>query len=986
MQTRPLALSALLLVPSLAAAQPAPCFDPMPLDPWIAESVDAPTGAARPLTGDLEVELCSVSDGPGELKDSYQAVVRGIAGDAAVTTTVTALDPEGFAGLVFAHNVRHPDTAAFHVGAERIGEGPEVLVRAGVRAMDTGASTPLDGALLDAVLPVTLRLERAAGVMTATLVADALGPRDEVVLSVPVAGTDLAVYGSVGLLQAGPALDAPSHARFTPPELDVAFVPPAVVECVSDTVMPQSGGAFSLTGFALDHVTSARLGGADLPIARATEAALLLTRPPAPVPTVGALTLTSGPREVPTGRVLATGGRPWIRGDVDADGDVDLDDLRALRSHMRNGTLPDCRATPDVNADGVVDAADDTHLARWVNGRRGAAPPAAPFPVAGIVRGVPACGLAAGPVVRRVVQTDGLALTGPLAAGDVVRIAGTNLPTAPEVRFGPVAATVLPGATSSRMDVRIGAVPAAGAHCLALGLGAAPAEGDGIARFGATYGNPQSERPDLCPNFTASRSDFASIGAPRADGTIFLPFDPQRFEPTRRLRVSVSLGWPLVEGENRGPRTAAFWYAGPSRSPGDTAPVTYAQWLSDLAKTTAEALGAGDDCDCEAEVLPEPALGGLSIRPCHQTAPVPPPPPPPAGTVPNGLPLKPISGGLGAASAFAPPPAPSCEALGPDASALRRAWCNFAQVTAVREAYDPNDVDDSMTFLGLPLWEGFRPMVTLLADGVPQWVVDPRLQPRDHKYIKVETPMANRLISGRYFNDCAIAARAHHCHTLAASWMPALPEGSRIVKAFWVPEGSLPASADPNSFYSWLPPADGNQPQPVRQYLVGMHVSVGTGESAGGTGYLTWSTFWSPVAPGETHTRDGRPIGDVYNPNCFVGGAEERPAELAGTPYAGWHACVQTGKKQHCGNPWGPANECVADLTQDQGCERCHVQRGTIQFPEGAQSPAEPWMAMAWLTVPSSIGPAAQACMDLILAKEAEGKAPYEHLADCQDF
>jgi hypothetical protein len=588
-------------------------------------------------------------------------------------------------------------------------------------------------------------------------------------------------------------------------------------------------------------------------------------------------------------------------------------------------------------------------------------------------------------VVRRLLRADGTPLTGALVAGDVVRLEGANLPVTPEVRFGAAAASVLPGGTSSVVSVRIGAVPASGPQCLAVGTGAAAQ--DAAARFGPVYGASAANRPDLCPVLQASRADFSAAATARADGTIFLPLDPQRFDPARRLRISVSLAWPLVEATNRGPRTASFWYAGPTRAPLDSAPITYAEWLADLAKTTAEALGADDDCDCEAQVLPEPALGGLSIRPCHQTAPVPPAPPPPAGTVPNGLPLKPVSPGLGAASAFAPPPPPSCVGLGPDASALRRAWCEFATVTAPRDAYDPDDVDDNLSYVGLPRWEGFLPMAVLNQTIGAQWVIDPRLQPRNHKGVKVESTMANRLVSGRYFDACAIAARSHHCGNLAASWMPALPAGSHIVKAFWQPLGGLPASADPDSFYSWLAPADGGLSEPTRMYLVGMHVSVGTGESAGGTqGYLTWATFWYPIAPGETQTRDGRPISDVYNPNCFVGGAAERPAELAGTPYAGWHACVQTSPKQQCGNPWGPANECVADLAFDQGCERCHVNQGTIQFPAGANDENEPWMAMAWLTIPSYIGAEAQACMGLILEKELQGKTPYASIANCDDF
>jgi hypothetical protein len=304
-------------------------------------------------------------------------------------------------------------------------------------------------------------------------------------------------------------------------------------------------------------------------------------------------------------------------------------------------------------------------------------------------------------------------------------------------------------------------------------------------------------------------------------------------------------------------------------------------------------------------------------------------------------------------------------------------------VTAPRGSYDPDDVDDHLSYQGLPLWEGFRPMNTMFPNAGP-WTIDPRHQPRHHKRVKVEPAMANRMLDARYFEPCAIAARAYHCSNLSASWMPALPAGSRIVKPFWQTEGGLPASADPAAFYSWVPPATGNGPA-ERQYLVGMHVSEGTGSSTGSQGYLTWGTYWYPIAPGETQTRDGRPIGEVYNPHCFVGGAAERPADLAGTPYAGWHACVQTGNGP-CGNPWGPENECEAEPEDDLGCEGCHVLEGKILLPEGAHDPAEPFMVMAWMTLPADLEPDVQACMSLIIDEAALGNAPYEHLAACDDF
>ena len=62
------------------------------------------------------------------------------------------------------------------------------------------------------------------------------------------------------------------------------------------------------------------------------------------------------------------------------------------------------------------------------------------------------------------------------------------------------------------------------------------------------------------------------------------------------------------------------------------------------------------------------------------------------------------------------------------------------------------------------------------------------------------------------------------------------------------------------------------------------------------------------------------------------------------------------------------------------------MNQGTIQFPAGANDENEPWMAMAWLTIPSYIGAEAQACMGLILEKELQGKTPYASIANCDDF
>jgi hypothetical protein len=100
-----------------------------------------------------------------------------------------------------------------------------------------------------------------------------------------------------------------------------------------------------------------------------------------------------------------------------------------------------------------------------------------------------------------------------------------------------------------------------------------------------------------------------------------------------------------------------------------------------------------------------------------------------------------------------------------------------------------------------------------------------------------------------------------------------------------------------------------------RQYLVGLHLSVGTGYGSGGNLDL------------------------VYNPNCFAGGPADRPEDLAGSVWADFHMCVQTQDGQPCGNPWGPIDECVAPLDKDRGCVGCHTDESTITWSPGGSEP-----------------------------------------------
>ena len=979
MKTRPvrrfplLAVVPALLAPALAVAQALPCFESVPFTPWQPVGVAVGFGASRPLTGADEVELCSLSTGPAELSDSFQGLLRGVTGDYTLTATVTELDADGTAGLVLSADPQRVDAAHFYIAARRLQDSATLLVASAVRPALGAPSTSLDSVPVEASLPLTLRLIRKDGVLSTSIV-DRDG--EHLQLGIAAGGTDLASWGQLGLMQAGDSPLTESRARFAAPALELAFVPPAVVDCSDTTTLPQSGGTMTFTGFGFDRLTAAHIGGAPLTVVAATKSTLTVQVAPVPVPVFGSLSLEIDGRLQETGQTFARGGRTFLRADLNDDGLVNLDDLRALRRALRTNTLPDCRAAADVNADGRVDAVDDTALAAWVNGRRGAVPPAAPFPQAGTVAGLPACGLPEGPIVRRLLDANGVALAGPVAAGSILRVMGTNLPADPLIRFGSVAAKVRPGGTASRVDVELGAVPSAGRRCLVVqsGRGGQPNVGP---QFGLAYGNDVVSRPDLCPDMLPSRLGFAAEARAEADGTLFLPIAPAQWSPAVTLRVNVDLAFPLVEGESRGPRHASFAFTHNASGGAGTAPVTYATWLDALAIETAEHLGTADDCDCEAEVLPDAQAGGLWIKPCFQTAPVPPPPPPPAGTVPGGLPLKALRPSLGAASAFAPPPTLSCASLNGGGTARQIAWCHLAQISATRnELVDP--VNDHPSYLGLPMWEGFRPMNTLVAANPAPWTIDPREQNVWQKYIKVEFPLADHMQSRDYFSACAIAARAHYCETFQASWMPALPQGTRILKTFWRTLAELPLTADPNGFYSYAPPQD------ERRYLVGMHVSVATGTQNSLEGYVSWATFWAPIPAGDTLTKGGTPLDLEFNPSCFSGGPEGRPAELAGTPWGNFHMCVQTGSGDHCGNPWGPFNECAPNPAEDEGCTKCHEREGKINWTHGShEQPYEPFSVMAWLAVPSDIADDARACMDVIVNEEAEGNHPYQGLVNC---
>jgi len=85
--------------------------------------------------------------------------------------------------------------------------------------------------------------------------------------------------------------------------------------------------------------------------------------------------------------VFALGGQAWaqspfLRGDIDCDGDHDNDDVAAFQTWIFGGGMPPpCPDAADLNDNGQIDITDLTHLVNFVT--TGVPPPAPPYPNCG---------------------------------------------------------------------------------------------------------------------------------------------------------------------------------------------------------------------------------------------------------------------------------------------------------------------------------------------------------------------------------------------------------------------------------------------------------------------------------------------------------------------------------------------------------------------------------------------------------------------------
>jgi hypothetical protein len=644
---------------------------------------------------------------------------------------------------------------------------------------------------------------------------------------------------------------------------------------------------------------------------------------------------------------IAFSGVPFLRGDSDGDLDVDASDLAVLQETLgRGGRELHCEAAADLDGDLRVTWKDHARLAEWL--ARGLVPPPAPFPAPGLPNdGGLLCGQPANPRLSGVLDAAGapLAPGARTREGDELRIAGSDLPPLWErsvVHFGDVRTTVLADSTETELHVRVERVPTSGVKCpvlfqdlaidapvVDLGEGAPSTE----QRFGVAWAiTAETARGGLCPDFEATgpapiaTSSWDSL----AERTV-LRFNGAEWDPASTYRINLRLYAPHTDSGSRGSRIVSFSFSAPE-SP------SLREWLPVLAqRITAELGNPDDDCGCDFEAVslwPVPAVG---IDPCPPTGPgdiaQSDPGPGPDPPYEPELSLKAPPGPLSSADAFASVD-PSCGgAWTPDGHPRLWSWCQFEQI-----------VRPHANGSGLPTWEFYIPDYAVM--GAPNAVAElepPQDRSPAEKSIQYSTNAYQHARNEIYHQGCGPAARLAHCVGGLADWMPAFPPDARVIKTFWRSHGKLPFSADPDDFYSYDPTGP-----TARQYLVGMHVVVGTHDVFDP---WQWSTFFVPRGS-DTFDKNGDPLD--YDLACNVGSSADQPQELGGV----WTNFAMCNQEQAggslCGNPWAHG-ECASS------CSTCHSTVGSVDF-EGGNNQLP--LSFSWM--PSLIPSGVQDCLDYI--------------------
>lgn len=458
-----------------------------------------------------------------------------------------------------------------------------------------------------------------------------------------------------------------------------------------------------------------------------------------------------------------------------------------------------------------------------------ATPPSAPFSTPPPARSVdpPA------PVVSGLTDASGRALYGPLAEGDSLWITGAHLPVEGTARLGPTPLRIHADSRPDRLRVRIGVVPAEGVHCLALTAGE-PTAGRALGRG---FGGDRARRPDLCLALRAST--LAAQRVARADpaGGIFLPLPPEAFAADRPLAISVNQ-------IDRGGRTLTVRLSvDPMRDPAQP----HRAWLDHVAARLNDAIGAG----CGSRVVADTGRFGVVLTPCEGARRA--PERPPSQATRRALhPSRPIHGD---AAAWSRSPEPGCQAASPRA----RAWCHFAELVRPQQrVVDPWREADML--LGLPVWEGYRPLAALHGAA---WALDPRDRPVAQKAVLLEPALLDALREGR-----------------------AVAPGRRIVETVFVGADDLPAGDRPGAWYSYVPP--GKSP---RRYLRAMRISVRTPSGV------------------------ERAVFRVERADADVGA--EQPAELRGTVWGRFSLCLADDADGPCGAWAGEGDGAAALLGRD---------------------------------------------------------------------
>ncbi len=983
-------------------AQAGPCFQSDPALPWAGVDVGLDTpGASRPLAdgGGSDYELCSAGAGFGGMIDSFRFLTQPGDGDVTLLALLESIEPSGAAGLMVRRDERDPSSAHVRI---LVTPGPPGMyeLRSAAR-LEPGATTASEqGAPAVIVsLPLLLKIERRGNTIT-TYHDSPVGFTKH--HSVDISGSDLEGNRlKYGMAQSSKAPALATSARFRRATLTEDAEPAPGIDCFpTDFAVPANGDTeLTLRGTHLNFVTAATVAGQPARILERTSTSLKLHVPPFGAarnlaPQSGDIVLETGHRTVVLANAIVFAGRSFIRGDANSDNLVDLSDGIFILSRLFLGGLPlECPEAGDTNDDDIGDLSDAVFLFQslFLGGR----PIPPPYPKPGQSPGSSyPCGIPSAPIWEALTLADGapIGATDILREGDVVifRLRGSTAdPQRLTVLFGDTPTEVLPRSTADNLHLRIGAVPTSGRKCPLLfesirvddGLSSDPdSELTYRNERGITLAaDPTGAHTESCPRFEVS-ADVLLAGtseplapAGRRPAGLLLRFDRARWSSLATHHLELRIFPPLLSRGSRGPRLIGFDYFSPPPlgfhgSPdGDE---DFARWLKQLARRIDIELAGGDpragggggpcdnDLPCEdVEVEARPLDNGVAMFPCGSATDLAP--------FPNGPGPDPQGPGPGTKLKAPEPPLWSgtdllakspCEQLG-QLGSRELAWCRLAEVT--REHVSS----------GLPKWEHWAPRSAMFNPVGLNETKQPPERPVGEKAILFNLPAFLHFRFTVHYNiPCVPTQNFLGCNSGLGHWMTSFPRDAMVMKTFWRGLSYLPASADPDDYYSYQPPGK------EREYLVGLHLNTKDppGELAG-TGSWLWATFFVPPPQGDVLDKGGRPLTDRYNTACGTGHRNDMPADIQGV-WRNFVLCTDTeGPESHkCGNPWGPKDEC-----QDSTCNGCHTVRGQASYPEslaGMSTHQFQWMA--------TLKPTAQAqqdCYEMIRALIDEGKpSPYE--------